>query len=151
MTPTDTLNLRKLIETTPELSELGQDYPAIAAALNARPMIENPTARQIVPKTFTINDVFHAITPVEALELYKIPNFRQDVERALAQHDMTGIQNYMMIASSLLSPESLGKLGTLMVATEDDPNWQATIAGDSIAMVNGWGRVTEHDVQAALT
>lgn len=151
MTAIDIVGLRELIEETPELKGLGQDYPAIAAALNARPQVENPAERQRTPKAFTINDVFQAITPVEALDLYKIPNFRQDVERALVQNDRVGIQNYMLIASGLLSAESQLALGALLVAEEDDPTWQATVAGDSLAMERGWGRVTEHDVQAALT
>lgn len=151
MKATEIVRLRELIEDSPELMALGQDYPAIAAALNARPQVDNPVGRQKTPRGFTINDVFQAITPVEALDLYKIPGFRQDVERALAQNDRVGLQNYMMIASSLLSVESQVSLGALLSAEEDDPSWQATVTGDSIAMAQGWGRVTEHDVQAALT
>ncbi len=151
MTPKQIEQLKEFIASSDELKALAQDYPAIAAALNARPQVENPSDRQKTPKAFTINDVFQAITPVEALDLYKIPGFRQDVERALAQNDRVGLQNYMMIASSLLSVESQVSLGALLSAEEDDPSWQATVTGDSIAMAQGWGRVTEHDVQAALT
>lgn len=145
------MELEAYIEETAELKAMGQDYPAIAAALNARPMVENKNERKKTQKIFTINDVFQAIAPGEALELYKIPGFRQDVERALAQNDRIGLQNYMMIASSLLSVESQLALGALLSAEEDDPNWQPFVVGDSLAMAQGWGRVVEHDVQAALT
>ena len=151
MTPIQIAELRELIEDSPELLALKQNYPAIAGVLNARPWRENPVMRTKTLKRRTINEIFQAITPAEALELYKIPNFRADVERALASGDEVGLQNYLMIASSLLSVGSLAALGELLQETEDDPTWTETMAGDSIAMERGWGRGTEHDVQAALT
>lgn len=65
-------------------ADLGDDYAAIAAAMNARPMVDNPvTEAPQVAKRLGIRDLFGAITPGEARALYMIPGFRDDVQEAM--------------------------------------------------------------------
>lgn len=138
------------IQSNSAMQAAGDNYPAIAALFNQRPQVANPVAQQQVPKRLGIRDLFAAITPSEARALYMIPGFRGDVQVAAEAGDRAALQMYVAIAAPDLSQQSLAALAALMVATEADPAWQATIAGDSIAMTLGVAPVTAADVQEAL-
>ena len=149
--PSQIDELRTYIKEDEELTALGQDYPAIAAKINEEQEIPNPAPRGKTPKRFSIGDVFGVITPAEAKSLYMIPGFRDDVQRALMENNRAELQNLLMIAAADLSSESLANLSALLAQEEDDPNWPEMIPTESDAHYMGWGRITEHDVQAALT
>lgn len=130
---------------------LGQDYPAIAAAMNARPMVDNPqTEAAQVPKRLTMTDIFTAITPTEARALYGIPGFRNDVERAVEAGDRAAMQMYIAIAGDDLSANSIAALASLLTETENDPAWSAQIPGQSRATALGVAPVRATDVQEAM-
>jgi hypothetical protein len=132
------------------MQALGDNYPAVAALFNERPQVENPNQQQQVAKRLGIRDLFGAITPTEARALYMIPGFRDDVQEAAEAGDRVALQMYVAIAAFDLSQQSLAALTALMLATEPDPAWGATVAGDSIAMTLGIAPVTAADVQEAL-
>lgn len=138
------------IQSNPAMQALGDNYPAVAALFNERPQVDNPAQQQQVAKRLGIRDLFGAITPTEARALYMIPGFRDDVQDAADAGDRVALQMYVAIAAPDLSQQSLAALTALMQATEVDPAWQATIAGDSIAMTLGVAPVSAADVQEAL-
>ena len=138
------------IDSNEAMQTLGDNYPAIAALFNVRPQIPNPVEQQQVPKRLGNRDLFAAIPPTEARALYMIPGYRDDVQRAAEAGDRTALQMYVAIAGTDLSQQSLAALAALLQETEADPAWQATVAGDSIAMTLGLGAVTAADVQEAL-
>lgn len=138
------------IQSNAAMIALGDNYQAIAALFNERPQIDNPAQQQQVAKRLGIRDLFGAITPAEARALYMIPGFRDDVQAAAEAGDRVALQMYVAIAAPDLSQQSLTALTALMVATEPDPAWTATVPGDSIAMTLGVAPVTAADVQEAL-
>ena len=138
------------IQSNATMIALGDNYQAIAALFNERPQIDNPAQQQQVAKRLGIRDLFAAITPTEARALYMIPGFRDDVEDAAESGDRVALQMYVAIAAPDLSQQSLAALVALMQATEADPAWTATIAGDSIEMTLGVAPVSAADVQEAL-
>ena len=142
--------IRAEIQRNSAMQALGDNYPAVAALFNARPQVANPVQQQQVAKRLGIRDLFGAITPAEARALYMIPGFRDDVQAAAEAGDRLALQMYVAIAAPDLSQQSLTALTALMVATEADPAWTATIPGDSIAMTLGIAPVTAADVQKAL-
>lgn len=142
--------IRTEIDNNQAMRAHGDNYPAIAALFNARPHVANPVEQQQVPRRLGIRDLFAAITPTEARSLYMIPGYRDDVQRAAEAGDRTALQMYVAIAGPDLSQQSLAALAELLQETEADPAWQATVAGDSIAMTLGLGAVTAADVQEAL-
>lgn len=132
-------------------ADLGDNYAAIAAAMNARPMIDNPvTEAPQVPKRLGIRDLFGAITPAEARALYMIPGFRDDVQEAAEAGDRVALQMYIAIGAPDLSENSIAALTALMQQTEDDPAWSAQIPGQSRATVLGVAPVRASDVQEAM-
>lgn len=146
--------IRSEIQNDPEgmgYAALGQNYPAIADAMNARPMIDNPvTEAPQVLKRLGIRDLFAAITPTEARALYMIPGFRDDVQKATEAGDRVALQMYVAIGAPDLSQQSIAALTALMVATEADPTWTAQIPGNSRATVLGVAPVRATDVQEAM-
>lgn len=142
--------IRTEIDSNATMQALGDNYQAIAALFNERPQVANPLQQQQVPKRLGIRDLFDAIQPSEARALYMIPGFRDDVQAAAEAGDRVALQMYVAIAAPDLSQQSLTALAAIMLATEADPTWTATIAGDSIAMTLGVAPVTAADVQEAL-
>lgn len=146
--------IRSEINNDPEgigYADLGDDYAAIAAAMNARPMIDNPvTEAPQVAKRLGIRDLFGAITPAEAKSLYMIPGFRDDVQEAAEAGDRAALQMYIAIAGDDLSQESVAALATLLQQTEADLTWTAQIPGQSRATVLGVAPVRAADVQEAM-
>ncbi len=138
------------IDGNAAMQALGDNYPAIASLFNDRPQLPNPVMQSQVPKRLGIRDLFGAITPTEARALYMIPGFRDDVQEAAEAGDRVALQMYVAIAAPDLSQQSLAALAALMQATEPDPAWPETVAGDSVAMTLGLGLVSAVDVQEAL-
>lgn len=132
-------------------ADLGDNYAAIAQAMNARPLLDNPVAEAPqVPRRLGIRDLFGAITPTEARALYMIPGFRDDVQEAAVAGDRVALQMYIAIGAPDLSENSIAALTALMQQTEDDPTWTAQIPGQSRATVLGVAPVRPADVQEAM-
>lgn len=146
--------IRAELQNDPEgigYAALGQNYPAIADAMNDRQMVANPvTEAPQVLKRLGIRDLFAAITPTEARALYMIPGFRDDVQKAAEAGDRVALQMYVAIGAPDLSQQSIAALTALMQATEPDPTWSAQIPGDSRATVLGVATVRPQDVQEAM-
>lgn len=130
-----------------------QDYVAIASLLNELPLVDNPTPRQQVPLVPSIDELYRAITPSEAVDVYKqLPTLLSDIRNALIARNTLFLESYFAIssASGLISNESLGKVQALLVRTQPDPTYQAKVPGDSIAHTLGIFPVTSSQVQEAL-
>lgn len=127
-----------------------QDYPGIAMILNSNPVSPNPVPQGNVWKCPTILELFGAITPTEAIELYKIPGLVADIRTSIDLKSQTNLEAYFSIIQSLVSAESQTSLQTLLTATEPDPNYRDFILGLSKAEELGIYPVSEIDVQGAL-
>lgn len=135
----------------------GMDYTAMASALNAATVVDNPVAT--VPKTakrLTLNDVFGAVASAAPADLAKskdIPDWMIDrAELAMQQNDRTAMANWLVSigAAAGLSDASKSALVALLALTENDPTWTAKVAGPSLASAAGLGVITPADVQRAL-
>ncbi len=127
-----------------------QNYPAIAAQLNLRPLIDNPLPQQDIPKQLTLVDLFQAITPEEAVETFKIPGLLDRIETVVNANDRVNIIILFAIVKTFISQNSQNNLTDLLAETEPDPSWQAQIIGTSRAEELGIHPVNEMQVQSAL-
>lgn len=127
-----------------------QDYQAIADQLNYQPMTLNPLPQGRVWKCPEMLDLFGALTPGEALELYKIPNLVSDIRLSVDLKSKDNLMAYLMIVQGLISPESAGKIQALLEATEDDLGYQQYIKSESRAQQLGIYPVSSFEVQGAL-
>jgi hypothetical protein len=127
-----------------------QDYLGIANLLNQKPLIPNPVTQATVAKLPGILDLFGAIAPAEAVEIYKIPELVGDIRSATQIGDKAALQAYFVIASSLLSQQSQTAVTTLLNQTQLDPNYQSQIPGQSKAEQLGIYPVTPSQIQEAL-
>lgn len=138
----------------PEYAELvnveQQNYPAIAQLLNNKPSIPNPVPQEAVWKCPTILELFGAITPTEAIELYKIPWLVADIRTSIDLKNQANLQAYFLMIQALVSAESQANLQALLTATQLDPSYQSQIPGQSKAEELGIYPVNEIDVQGAL-
>lgn len=147
------MNLKQLLQSTPEIQDLlsTQQWEAVANFLNAQPpAIPNPVAIAQVQKIPTINEVSLAIvTDEEIVDIYRM-GIKPDVDDAI-QNNPQNIPDILRAASTVLSPQSLLNLQTLLSQTIDDPNYQSMIPDPlgSIAQQNGLGIVTSGDVAIA--
>lgn len=130
-----------------------QDYPALAALLNARATLPNATVQALIPKRLSLGDLLAAVSPQEALAVMSLPNLPERTERAADANDRSTLATLvgLLAQAGELSPQSVQALSALMQQTEPDPTWQAEIAGQSRAEALGLGVVSERDVQGALT
>lgn len=127
-----------------------QDYPGIAMLLNSNPVDPNPEPQSEVWKCPQILELFAAITPTEAIELYKIPNLVADIRISIDLKNQANLEAYFLIVQSLVSAESQANLQTLLTATQPDPNYRNFITRQSRAEELGIYPVSEIDVQGAL-
>jgi len=138
----------------PAYAAYGQDYPAIAATLNGRPSVSNPTPQGTTPKQLTLSEFFRAAASVDpAGAMTAIGTFAplmSMVQAAISNNDRTSMQDYLAIFSSILNDGADAALLALFAQTEPDPSWQATIPGDSIATALGLPTVSEMDVQLCV-
>lgn len=129
------------------------DYEAIAAALNAPTVIDNPVAEAPqVPWPPTLKEIYAGIPVAEAAAIYNKPGLSADIRNAIDSHDPEYLQMMLAIVAQMqiISAETSGTLATLLQRTQPDPAWTATIAGPSLAQAAGLGTVTAAQVQAVL-
>ena len=138
-----------------ELSEYSvlvtaQNYPAIASLLNNKPLIDNPVPQEEIPKQLTLVDLFQSITPVEAVDIFKIPGLLDRIEGVVNANDRVNIGILFEIVKTFISQDSKDNLTALLALTEPDPNWQSQIPGLSRAEELNIYPVNEQEVQEAL-
>ena len=147
--------LRELIAT--HASDLGDNYPAIAARLNAPTTIDNPRAgetdTETVYPTVTLVGVLGLVPSAERVSIRQLlPGFNEDVKGAIDSGNvgyMAGLIEDALTATAI-SAETAGKLAALLTPSEVETTQPATIAGPSLASAAGLGTVTAADVQAAV-
>ncbi len=157
------MTLAQLIAQHPEIAALKQNYPGIAAVLNAPTTIDNPTPQGTVPRSISLTDVFGVIASLpngaaEMAKLQKLPDWAYNGGvAAMAERNETSITNWLTTISAVVGFESTTSQAMavakaqLLAATVPDPSWTATIAGPSLAASAGLGTVTAANVQAADT
>lgn len=145
------MNLKDLIQA--HCADLGDNYEAIAAALNAPTSIDNPvTEAPTVPHPPTLKEIYAVIPVAEAAAIYNKAGLSADIRNAIDGGDPEYLQ--MMLAlvleMQIISPQTATALALLLARTQPDPAWTATIAGPSLAAAAGLGTVTSAAVQAAM-
>ena len=150
-------DLKTVIEQTPELSALGNNYPAISTWLAVAPMIDNPDPQQQTPRRITMLDVFNAIyaaAPADLAKAGSIPSWMIDrAESAMAANDRQSMANWLVSIGAVagLSEASTAALTALLAATEPDPAWAAQVPGTPRWQALGLAAApSAADVQAAL-
>ena len=143
--------LAELIATHDD--DLGDDYPAIAARLNAPTTIANPvTEPYAVPDPPTLEDVLGIVPSAERVKIRALSGYVDDVRRAIdtqnALYMATVIED--ALTANAISAETAVALGALVQRTTTTVTPPATIAGPSLAAAAGLGSVSSAAVQAAL-
>ncbi len=126
-------SLRTVIESTPELMALGNDYPAIARWLNEAPLIDNPAPQPVISKPCTVAGLF-AVLPAADISLLSQLSDLLSVGQGIA--DATGMEYGSTPQTMLATLQGLGLSadGVAAVTAEleqtiPDPDWQAQIPG----------------------
>ncbi len=70
------MNLKILIESTPSLLALGQNYPAIAAAINEKPMVDNSSEQDTIPKPLLWQDLLALVPITEKANFLDLGSFQ---------------------------------------------------------------------------
>lgn len=150
--------IRSEIQNDPEglgYAALGQNYPAIADAMNARPMIDNPvTEAPQVPAKPSLAQLFGAelqadqVGTLAAIE--KFGNLLDMASAAIDKGDTQSIMAHIAIFGSTMNANGKAALAAAVSATQPDPTWTAQIPGDSRATVLGVAPVRATDVQEAM-
>lgn len=147
--------LRELIAQ--HCADLGSDYPAIAARLNAPTEIDNPRAGEVetttVYPTVTLPDVLAVVPSAERVKIRKdLPGFSEDVKGAID----SGNRDYMTtliedaLTAQAISLQTATALSILLAPTEVESTQPDKIAGPSLAAAAGLGTVASAQVQAVL-
>ena len=134
-------------------ADLGSDYPAIAARLNAPSVIDNPvTEAPTVPHPPTLKEIYAIIPASEAAAIYNKPGLSADIRNAIDSGDPEYLAMMLAIVLELgiISQQTATALAMLLQRTQPDPSWSAQIAGPSLAAAAGVGVVTPAQVQAVL-
>lgn len=125
-----------------------QEYEAIAAVLNDRPMVANPVAQASVPRTFTWSTFIGLLTVAERLGLYSdYGNLAADLRSALERNDRVEIVALWTAMKTIMVPTTVTKVETAFAESQPDESWSPTIPGDSRATVLGLPRVEARDIQ----
>lgn len=150
-------DLKTVIDSTPELTALGSNYPAISAWLAYTPQVPNPQSQTQTPRRIAMLDVFTAVAGAAPADLAKagtIPSWMIDrAEGAMASNDRTALGNWLVTigATAALSQAATVALAALLAQTEPDPTWQATVPGTPRWQAAGLASApTAADVQQAL-
>jgi hypothetical protein len=146
------MDMRMLREEI-EARGLTGTYAEMAAALNERPLVENPTPQGTVLKRVRLMDVMGLLTDAEKVKAKDIPAWLMGfVIDALQAGDMAALAAHMdlLVRWQFIGAETVGRIRALLAETEPDPAWQAMVAGQSWAEATLGRRVTEVDVQAAM-
>jgi hypothetical protein len=154
------LTLRQLIERE-DLT--GESYDAIAATLNARPMVANPvTEAPQIPKPLTsVDELFAIVFESETFEqdLAAITKLAQVLSVGKVVSEYTGVpfvgdldKVIMMMQSPVFNLSTASATAALarLNETMPDPSWQAQIPGQSLAAIEGLGVISPGDVQLAM-
>ena len=134
-------------------ADLGDDYPAIAARLNAPTVIDNPvTEPATVPWPPTLKEIYAIIPVAEAAAIYNKPGLSADIRNAIDSGDPEYLAMMLAIVLELgiISQQTATALAMLLQRTQPDPAWTATIAGPSLAQAAGLPVVTPAQVQAVF-
>lgn len=139
-------------------ADFGQDYPAIAARLNAATEVANPDAGKVTetvtPTPISLKALLSIVPPAEGATIYsKLPGFVDDLRNAIDNQDREYLGGLLNIAyaGGAISQQTAANLAPLLTATTTTTTTAPeTIAGPSLAAAAGLGVVTERDVQAAL-
>lgn len=135
-----------------------QDYPSIAATLNAPTSIDNPvTEPATAPWPPTLKEIYAIIPVAEAAAIYNKPGLSADIRNAIDSGDPDYLQMMLAIVleMEIISAQTATALAMLMQRTQPDPAWTATIAGPSLAQAafltdSPYGVIAPAQVQAAL-
>jgi hypothetical protein len=143
-------DLKQLIDL--HCADLGDDYPVIAAVLNALTVVDNPqTEPTAAPVPITLKTLLALVPAAEAAKIYALGGFVADLKIAIDAGDREYMAYLLSVAvaGAAISPETAGKLTPLLTATVavDPP---ATIAGPSLASAAGLGTVSAAQCQAVL-
>lgn len=124
-----------------------QEYTAIAALLNDRPMVDNLEEQPAVWKLISWDEFLEALDPADVLVVYSYGRLSDDIQSALSANNRTILGAYWRGLKTVLSAESVAAVQAEMQETEPDPNWSATVLGKSRAMTLELPRVAGADVQ----
>lgn len=143
--------LKQLIAT--KAADLGDNYEAIAARLNAPTSIANPvTVAPQVAAPVSLKQIMALVPAAEMVQVYKqLPQLIPDLRNAIDTNDRDYMAALLTIAATatVISAATVTKLQAVLTATVPDPAWSATVAGPSLAAAAGLGTVTPAMVQAA--
>lgn len=145
------MNLKDLIQA--HCADLDDDYPAIAARLNAPTVIANPVAEAPqVAHPPTLDDVLAVVPSAERVAIRALAGFVDDVRRAIDTQNLLYMQTLIedALTASAISQQTATALALLLARTQPDPAWTATIAAPSLAAAAGLGTITAAQVQAVL-
>lgn len=129
-----------------------QNYRAIADALNAPTIADNPNPQGVIPKPITLKSVMALVQPAEMVAVYQeLPNYVNDLKTAIDNHDREYMAGLLVIAATagVIGQATTAALQALLLETIPDPSWTETVSGASIAQTNGWA-VSVHTVQWLL-
>ncbi len=146
--------LKQAIQADAELRELAAagNYPAVAEALNAAPMVDNPTPRGRVPAPVMLKQVMGLVPAAEMAKVYRFPGFIDDLRRALDSndHEYLGVLLQIALADTAITQATAAQLQPLLTAQVDDPAWAAQVPGQPRWQAAGLaGPVDAAQVQAA--
>lgn len=139
-------------------ADLGDDYQAIAARLNAPTTIANPRAGEVDTATelapITLKSIMSTVPVAEQLAIYKsIPQLIPDLKAAIDAGDREYMAGLLQIAAAdgSISAGAIAALTELLQATVTTETVQpATVAGPSLASAAGLGTITSAQVQSVL-
>lgn len=145
------MTLKELILSTPNLADETRagHYEWVANRLNERPMVDNPEGYTMVPKPFTLVDIFAVLEDTDRAKMLQVvPGwFIERVDRAIAENDRNAIVVHFQMMQGVLGAASKTAIDALLKSKVRDPDWQAKVPGKSLAMAAGLPKVKPSDVQ----
>lgn len=152
------MTLRELIDQ--HAADLGDNYPEIAARLNATTTIANPQAGETdeitTPVPITLDGLMALVPPAEAAAIYaKLPSLIANLQQAIDAGNRQWLGYLLQVAADstngAISAQTVAALTPLLTATTTIETVQPdTIAGPSLADAAGLGTVTSAQCQAVL-
>lgn len=124
-----------------------QEYEAIAALLNDRPMVNNPVAQPERPKFLSWDTFMGLLAAADVPKMYSY-HWVSDLRQALEQNNRTVTLAIWRGLKTVITAASVTAVEAEAVKKEPDPTWSAQVPGDSIATALGLPRVDPRDVQA---
>ncbi len=136
----DSLQLAQLIVENPAIAAMGQNYPAMADALNAPTEVNNPDAGKTetvtTPAPIGLSDVWAQVPSAERVAVRNMAGFVQELRDAIAIQDRGAMAVLLedAVTAGAVKPATAGKLQTLLAATVSATTTQpAKIPGPPIA------------------